>query len=76
MMSEAVNYCSVMKQIFVENTLAAVLRVIDERIESVEYEATELQEYVIIKFSGGGTKRVCITGDSLSAVAKDVLKIF
>lgn len=76
MMSEAVNYCSVMKQIFVENTLAAVLRVIDESIESVEYEAAEFEEYVIIKFSGGGTKRVCITADSLSAVAKDVLKIF
>lgn len=76
MMSETVTYCSAMKQIFVENTLAAVLREIDKSIESVEYEAAEFQEYVMIRFSGGGTKRVCITGDSLSAVAKDVLKIF
>ncbi len=79
MISENTAYCSAMKQIFVENPLAAVLREIDENVESVSYYCANepsFEEYVIIDFAGGGIKRVCITADSLTAVVRDVLKVF
>lgn len=80
MISVNVSYCCAMKQVFVENALADVLKKVDEDVESVEYsrssEAEDAEEYVIIGFKSGGTKRICITADSLAAVVKDVFKIF
>lgn len=80
MISVNVSYCCAMKQVFVENALADVLKKVDEDVESVEYsrssEAEDAEEYVIIGFKNGGTKRVCITADSPAAVVKDVFKIF
>lgn len=80
MISVNVSYCCAMKQVFVENALADVLKSAVETVESVEYYAVGLaeglEEYVIIGFQNGGTKRVCITADSLVAVVKDVFKIF
>lgn len=78
MISMNVSYCCAMKQVFVENALADVLKKVDEDVESVEYSRSseDSEEYVIIGFKSGGTKRVCITADSLAAVVKDVFKIF
>lgn len=52
MISGNVSYCCAMKQVFVENALADVLKKVDEDVESVEYsrssEAEDAEEYVII----------------------------
>lgn len=37
MISVNVSYCCAMKQVFVENALADVLKKVDEDVESVEY---------------------------------------
>lgn len=64
-----------MKQHFIANELSALLRKIDVDIKSAEYITEHGEEYVVIKFSNGYAKKVCVTADSILAIAKDVLKV-
>ena len=67
------------KRQFVTDKLTPFLQAIDQEIESVEYHVITHTpydlEYIIITWKGGSSKRAYVTGDSLVALAKDVLKV-
>lgn len=75
------------KRQFVTDKLTPFLQAIDQDIESAEYHVithTEYHvithtpydlEYIVITRKGGSSKRAYVTGDSLVALAKDVLKV-
>ena len=67
------------KRQFVTDKLTPFLQAIDQDIESAEYHAITHTpydlEYIVITWKGGSSKRAYITGDSLVALAKDVLKV-
>ena len=67
------------KRQFVTDKLTPFLTAIDQDIESAEYHVISHTpydlEYIIITWKGGSSKRAYVTGDSLVALAKDVLKV-
>ena len=67
------------KRQFVTDKLAPFLQAIDQDIESAEYHVITHTpydlEYIVITWKGGSSKRAYVTGDSLVALAKDVLKV-
>lgn len=67
------------KRQFVTDKLTPFLQAIDQDIESAEYHVISHTpydlEYIIITWKGGSSKRAYVTGDSLVALAKDVLKV-
>lgn len=67
------------KRQFVADKLTPFLQAIDQDIESAEYHVISHNpydlEYIIITWKGGSSKRAYVTGDSLVALAKDVLKV-
>lgn len=67
------------KRQFVTDKLTPFLQAIDQDIESAEYHVITHTpydlEYIIITWKGGSSKRAYVTGDSLVALAKDVLKV-
>ena len=67
------------KRQFVTDKLTPFLQAIDQDIESAEYHVITNTpydlEYIIITWKGGSSKRAYVTGDSLVALAKDVLKV-
>lgn len=67
------------KRRFVTDKLTPFLQVIDQEIESAEYHVITHTpydlEYIVITRKGGSSKRAYVTGDSLVALAKDVLKV-
>lgn len=67
------------KRQFVTDKLTPFLQAIDQDIESAEYHVITHTpydlEYIIIAWKGGSSKRAYVTGDSLVALAKDVLKV-
>lgn len=67
------------KRRFVTDKLTPFLQAIDQDIESAEYHVISHTpydlEYIIITWKGGSSKRAYVTGDSLVARAKDVLKV-
>ena len=60
------------KRRFVENELKAALKGSVPSITNVTYKTKNGEEIVTIHFIDGEKKPVCVTGDSLLAVAKDV----
>lgn len=67
----------VVKRTFCERELTKLLRAVDRDIERAEYELCENgEEYVHILYATtGGQKTVCVSADSLLAMARDVLKV-
>ena len=67
------------KRQFVTDKLTPFLQAIDQDIESAEYHVITHTpydlEYIVITRKGGSSKRAYVTGDSLVALAKDVLKV-
>lgn len=67
------------KRQFVTDKLTPFLHAIDQDIESAEYHVITHTpydlEYIVITWKGGSSKRAYVTGDSLVALAKDVLKV-
>lgn len=67
------------KRQFVTDKLTPFLQAIDQDIESAEYHVITHTpydlEYIVITWKGGGSKRAYVTGGSLVALAKDVLKV-
>ena len=67
------------KRRFVTDKLTPFLAAIDQGIESAEYHVITHTpydlEYIVITWKGGSSKRAYVTGDSLVALAKDVLKV-
>lgn len=67
------------KKEFAEGKLLSFLQAIDAEIESTEYHSISHTpydlEYIIITWKGGSSKRAYVTGDSLLALSKDVLKV-
>lgn len=65
------------KRSFVCTKLAPLLRSICNGIANVRYVVREdILELVYITFANGGTKCINVSGDSLAALARDVLKHF
>ena len=64
------------KSMFCEKELTALLKAVDSDIEKAEYELCDNgEEYVHILYATtGGVTTVCVTADSLLALARDVLK--
>lgn len=64
------------KSDFVEFSLQPFIKRLDESIEKLEYEYSKetFEEYCIISFKNGLTKKVVISGDSEKAIVYDVLK--
>ncbi|WP_019678183.1 hypothetical protein [Ruminococcus flavefaciens] len=67
------------KRQFVTDKFTPFLQAIDQDVESAEYHVITHTpydlEYIIITWKGGSSKRAYVTGDSLVALAKDVLKV-
>lgn len=67
------------KRQFVTDKLTPFLQAIDQDIESTEYHSISHTpydlEYIVITWKGGSSKRAYVTGGSLVALAKDVLKV-
>lgn len=67
------------KRQFVTDKLTPFLQAIDQDIESAEYHSISHTpydlEYIIITWKGGSSKRAYVTGASLLALSKDVLKV-
>ena len=67
-----------MKKEFVEEKLLPLLQAVDDSICEATYHIVDRHpydlEYVLVEWCGGSTKRVYVTGDSLLALARDVLK--
>lgn len=61
------------KSSFCERELTQLLKVSDSDVNNARYEEACGEEYVIINFKNGFSRRVCVTGDSLSALTRDVL---
>lgn len=65
------------KRSFVYTKLAPLLRSICDGIANVRYVVrNDTLELVYVTFAKGGTKCINVTGDSLAALARDVLKHF
>ncbi|MGN1137114.1 MAG: hypothetical protein ACI4SF_12960 [Oscillospiraceae bacterium] len=65
------------KRSFVCTKLSPLLRSICNDIAYVRYVVRDdLVELVYVVFANGGTKCINVTGDSLAALARDVLNIF
>lgn len=67
---------TVLKAEFVANQLKALLMAIDWDIKSCEYIAIDDSEMVKVRYKNGYFKKINVTGDSLQALALDVLRNF
>lgn len=67
------------KKDFVTGELLALLQKIDYNVTDAEYHRLCRSpydlEYVLIKWRNAEDQRVYVTGDSLLAIAKDVLRV-
>lgn len=65
------------KKIFVAEKLLPLIQAIDYTIISAEYHTLSRHpydlEYILITWTSGTSQRVYVTGDSLSALSRDVL---
>ena len=63
------------KKHFTERHLTALLReATDGDVSFAEYAVTDGEEFVHVVFANGYRKRVCVSGDSKKALARDVLR--
>ncbi len=60
---------------FVVNELQALLKAMNKKVEEVSWlEAFETEEFVVVKMNNGYKYKICVTADSLSGIAFDVIK--
>lgn len=68
------------KEDFVKKMLDPFIKEIDGNVTSVIYRLVDTVsyelEYVLVTWKGGYVRRIYITGDSLSALSREVLRIF
>ena len=58
---------------FVKNYFAPLLRKMQCEISDAEYTVMDNgEEYVVITYTSGFTKRICVSADSLRAIVIDV----
>lgn len=62
------------KTLFVHNELQALLKTANSSISKVEYIETDTGEFVIVTIVTGYSYRINVTGNSLLAIASDVIK--
>ena len=67
------------KKNFVERELTRCMAAAHDGLHKLEYELREtggnmMDEVVILRFFGGYCKRISVVGDSLHAIALDVLR--
>ena len=62
------------KERFVRTSLKSLLFDIDKNILDVYYKYQNDEEYVVIEFIKMDKQKVCVTGDSLLSITKDVLR--
>jgi hypothetical protein len=62
------------KEYFVRTSLKSLLFDVDKDILDVYYKYQNDEEYVVIEFIKKDKIKVCVTGDSLLSITKDVLK--
>ncbi len=61
------------KEKFVKEKLTPLLRAMQCEISNAEYTVLDNgEEYVIITYKSGFTKRICVSADSLRAIVIDV----
>lgn len=66
----------VRKRDFVERELSCMLIKADADIYGAEYlTSAEGEEYVLVFFRNGHIKNICVTADSMMALARDVLRV-
>ena len=65
--------CYQEKKDFVENELEAVVKVINKDIVKLEYIKKPEYELVEIKFSDDSSRKVAVSGDSIHALAYDLI---
>lgn len=77
---DAVKLMICIKNAFVRDKLAPIIKAIDSAAKSVEYKAEcdrsgnyVVNETVTVSFLGGGTRVINVTGDSCSGIVKDVI---
>lgn len=63
------------KEYFVRTSLKSLLFDVDKDILDVYYKYQDDEEYVVIEFIKKDKIKVCVTGDNLLAIAKDVLRV-
>ena len=63
------------KTSFIHAELELLCKKVNTNVDYLEYEkASNEEEYIIIHYNNGYTKKVCITADSFKAITMDVLK--
>lgn len=62
------------KRDFVLNELTELMRRLDPDIERLEYNADLRGEEIVTIYRGAHAYNVCVTADSLGAIARDVLR--
>lgn len=79
----ALDYILEVKNAFVNNHLAPMLKTLFANIKEVSYEATKSQdgsyveaETVTVNIKNGSTKKINVSGDSCLQMTKDVLEKF
>lgn len=63
------------KSAFCKAELSALLKAVDRGIRNARYEEIDGEEYVRINYDNGSNRRICVTADSLIAMARDVLGV-
>lgn len=63
----------IMKREYINEALSVAVKAITD-VESLEYWVSNGEEYVTLHYINGGEAHICVTADSLSALAFDVFK--
>lgn len=70
------------KSIFVKQMLQPTIVATGREVERLDYKVEVdpkhpgyREEYVVVTYLGGFSRQVCVSGDSLVAIIKDVLKV-
>lgn len=59
---------------FVENELAALVHAVDDRYVRLTYHEKGYEEFVYVEGRDGFFRKICITADSLFAIAAAVIE--
>lgn len=62
------------KQLFVKGTLETTIRCAFTDVVWLNYRVIGSEEFVDVRFTNGYNKTACVTGDSMAAIVKDVIK--
>ena len=61
------------KQQFVRKHISGLVKALDPRIKRVEFKIRDGEEFVVLSYDDRHDKYICVTADSLVALARDVL---